>query len=100
MSLSQGRGRTRLTEIGGPMPIPYVRHILQVLTDVLVVLEQPAVEHIDCICGVDTQPWNVLECLESKVEAAHFIENDHVKRRGGGSTVHVSPYVESAFIGT
>ena len=49
MSLSQGRGRTRLSEIGGPMPIPYLWHILQVLPDIFVVLEQLAVEQIDRI---------------------------------------------------
>jgi hypothetical protein len=30
-----------------------------------------------------TQPWNMLQCLDRKVEAAHLVENDHVERRGG-----------------
>src|ERR1700733_9416599 len=100
MSLSQRRGRTRLTEVGGPMPVPYLWHILQVLPDIFVVLEQLTVEHIDCIRGFHTQPWDMLECLQSKMETAHFIEDDHVKRRGRGSTVHVAAHVEAALIGT
>ena len=100
MSLSQGRRRTRLTEIGGPMPIPYLWHILQVLPDIFVVSKQLSVEHIDCIRGFNPQPGNMLQGLESKVEAAHLIQDDHVKRCGGGSTIHVAPHVEAPFIGT
>jgi hypothetical protein len=39
------------------MPIPYVRHILQVLPDIFVVLEQPAVEHIDCLRHLPGAQW-------------------------------------------
>src|SRR5271155_4901007 len=100
MSLSQGRGHTRLTEIGGPMPIPYLWHILEMLPDVFVMRKQLAVEQIDGICGFNSQPRNMFERLESEVEAAHLIEHDHIKRRGGGSAVHVTAHVETAFIGT
>jgi len=64
------------------------------------VLEQLAVEPIDCTQGVSPQPWDMLERLESKVEAAHLTQNDHVKRRGSGSMVHVATHMEAAFNGT
>jgi len=64
------------------------------------VLEQLVVEQIDCIRGRNSQPGNMLERLEGKVKAAHLIQNDHIKRRGGGSTVHVAAHMEAAFIGT
>src|ERR1700684_2533650 len=100
MSLSQGRRCTRLNEIGGPVPVPYLRHILQVLADIFMVLEQLVVEHVDCIRGLNPQPWNMPQRLESKMKEAHLIQNDHVKWRSGGSAVHVAAHMEAAFIST
>ena len=64
------------------MPVSYLRHILQMLPEILVMLEQLSGEHLDRIRGFNTQPWDMLEGLDRKVGRAHLIEDDHVKRCG------------------
>jgi hypothetical protein len=41
----------------------------------------------------------MLQCVERKVEAAHFIQNHHVKGRGGCSLIHIAVHMEARFIG-
>src|SRR5664279_1373922 len=93
---SRGGG---ITEVLCPLPVPDLRHILQVLTDIVVVALQFLVEEVDSILGLQTEARDMLQCVERKVEAAHFIENHHVEWRGGRSVVHIAMDVESRLIG-
>ncbi len=42
----------------------------------------------------------MLQCVECKMKAAHFIENHHVEWRGGCSVIHITVHVEANFIRT
>jgi len=41
----------------------------------------------------------MLQCVERKMEAAHFVQNHHVEGRCGRSVIHVAMHMEAAFIG-
>jgi len=49
MSLSQWRRSARLAEIGCPVPVPDLRHVFQVLSNVVVMFVQLPVERVDYV---------------------------------------------------
>jgi hypothetical protein len=49
MSFGQWRGSGWLAEISCPLPVPDLRHIFEMLSDVVVVFVQLPVEHVDYI---------------------------------------------------
>ena len=49
MSLGQWRRSARLAEVGCPLPVSDLRHVFQVLSNVVVVLVQLPVERVDYV---------------------------------------------------
>jgi hypothetical protein len=49
--------------------------------------------------SLHAKPRDVLQCIQRKVEAAHFIQHDHVERSGGRAVIHITVHMEAAFIG-
>src|ERR1039458_8399708 len=91
---SRGGG---IAKVLRPLPVSDLRHILQVFTDIVVVALQFLIKEVDGILGLQTEARDMLQCVERKVEAAHFIENHHVEWSGGRSAVHVAVHMEAAF---
>ncbi len=89
----------RIAEVLRPLPIPDLGHILQMLTDIVVVALELLVEEVDGILSLQTKTGDMLQCIERKVEPAHFIQNHHVEGRRGRSAIHVAVYMKAAFIG-
>jgi hypothetical protein len=49
MSLGQWRRRARLAEVGCPVPVPDLRHVFEVLPNVVVVFVELPVERVDYV---------------------------------------------------
>ena len=99
MSLGKWSRGGGIAEVLCPLPVPDLRHILQIFADIVVVALQFLVEEVDGFLGLQTEARDVLQCIERKMEAAHFIENHHVEWCRGRSAVHIAVYMEAAFIG-
>ena len=41
------------------------------------------IEHVDYIGNLRAKPGNIFQRVHREMEAAHLIEDDHVKRSGG-----------------
>ncbi len=96
MSLGKRSRNCGIAEVLRPLPVPDLGHILQLFTDIVVVALQFLVEEVDCMLRLQTKARDVLQCIERKMEAAHFVENHHVEWRGGRTTVHVAVHMEAA----
>src|SRR5580692_9615775 len=57
------RGK-RFAEVRRPLPVSNLRHIFQVMTDVVVMFIQFPAEHLDCIGSLHTKPRDVLQRIE------------------------------------
>src|ERR1035438_7847283 len=68
-------------------------------SDIVVVAIQLLVEEVDRVLPLQTKTGYVLQRIQCKVEAAHFVQNHHVEWRGGRTAVHVPVHMEAAFIG-
>jgi len=73
MSLGKRSWGGGITEVLRPLPVPDLRHILQMLTDIVVVALQFQVEEVDRILRLLTKTGYVLQRIQCKVEAAHFV---------------------------
>ena len=67
---SRGSG---IAEVLRPLPISDLRHILKMFADIVVVTLQFLVEEVDRILRLQTKTGYVLQRIQCKVEAAHFI---------------------------
>ena len=88
-----------ITKVLRPLPVSDLRHILEMLADIVVVALQFLVEEVDGILGLQPEAGNMLQCIERQVEAAHFIENHHVEWSCGRPLIHVAVHMETALIG-
>ena len=98
MPLRQRRRGSWIAEILGPLPVPDLRHILQVLANIVVMFIQLLAKESDCIRSLQAKPGYVLERIQRQVEAAHFVQHYHVEWSCGRSLVHIAMYMEAAFI--
>src|SRR5664279_1385034 len=69
------------------------------LTNLVMMFVKLCVEHPDCIRRLHTETRDVLQCVQRKVEAAHFVQNNHVKRCCGRTLVNISVHMETPLIG-
>ena len=56
MPFSQRRRSAQLAEIGCPSPVPDLRHIFQVLSNVVVMFVESSIEHVHYVRSLGTQP--------------------------------------------
>ena len=99
MALGQRWRSARFAEVGGPMPVPDIRHIFQMLANVAVVFVELAVEQVDGVRSLGPQPRDVSECVDRKMETTHLVEHDHVEGCGSRAAIHVAAHVETALVG-
>ena len=90
--------RYRFTEVSRPMPISDLRHIFEMLSNILMMFVQLSVEHIDYVGSLGAQSWNILQSVDGKVETTHLIQHNHIERRGRCTAVHITAHVEAALI--
>lgn len=59
MSLGERRRLARLGEVARPTPVPDLRHVLQVLSNVEIMVKKAPVKIVDDAGGLQAQPGNI-----------------------------------------
>src|SRR5437763_4099064 len=77
-----------------PLPVAYLRQILPMYCDVLLVLQQLVTDRLLGIRGACTELWNAVNHVRDKVEAVQIIEHCHVEGRGGCAFFLVAAHVQ------
>jgi hypothetical protein len=98
MSLGQWSWRGGFAEIDCPLPISDLGHLLKVLANVVVMFIEFSADHLDCVGSLHAKPRDMLQCIEHKMEAAHFVEHDHVERCGCRTLVDIIMPAEASFM--
>lgn len=77
-----------------------LRHILAVLSDVLLVSNLSVADELIDVGGVRCHLWEAVDCVPEQVEAVQVVQNGHVEWSGSCDLLLVAAYVQVVLIGS
>src|SRR5659263_779769 len=85
---------------GTPFPIPDFRHVLTVLPDVALVVDQLVSNDLGEISGARAQTRHPIDDVFDQMKAIDVVAHRHVEGRGGGSFFLVPTNVKVVMVGS
>lgn len=81
-----------------PLPVADFGHILTVLADIGAVVDEEVADLLTNIGGLGAKGGHTIDDVLHEVESVQVVEDDHIKRRGGGSLFFVAANVKVLMI--
>ena len=82
-----------------PSPIPDLRHILAILSDVLLVFDQAVADVLFDVGGLWSQAFYAVDYVGDEVEAVEVVHHHHVEWRRRGALLFVAAHMQVLMVG-